>query len=233
MIVVLAHHDDDQAADLVEGWRSLGAVLCRPGDLSVEGWVVPHPGAGGSFVADGRRYETSAVTGVLVRLAGVDPGELRRLVDADRAYAATEMTALLAHWLDALPARVVNRPSAACLSGPGWSREEWLTRAARVGLPAPTLVRVHTDAPAAPPPLTWATVVGRRVLGGAVADTFHDGLLTLAAVAGAGLLGGGFTSVDGRWQLARVTMCPPVVEADVRGALADLLGRPHPSFADR
>ncbi|MGH9165972.1 MAG: hypothetical protein ACRDZW_10730, partial [Acidimicrobiales bacterium] len=215
------------AAELVEAWADRGAVLLGPADLSTEGWVVALPApvdAGpGSFVAGGQRYESAAISAVVVRLAHVDPVELVRVVEADRIYAASEMTALLAHWLESLSARVVNRPSPAFLWGPGWSTEEWLTQAARVGLPTVDLERVPAAPPAPLPPLTWATVAGTRVVGGAAGGALDDGLQALAAAAGASFLAAGFTEVDGARRLARVSLCPAVGEPVVRQALADLV----------
>lgn len=227
MIVVLAHGDDDQAVSLVTAWRSDGAVLVTPQDLSTPGWVVTHPvahpGAGGSFVAEGRRHRTDSIVGALVRLAGVDPAELFRVADADRAYAAAEMTALLAHWLESLPARVVNRPSPAFLLGPGWSTEEWLTRAARLGLPVRVLARVPTIRPERLAPLGWATVVGRGVFGEAGGPELHEGLLALAEAAGVEFLSAGFVDADRCPRLAQVSLTPALSDAGVAEALLDLL----------
>jgi hypothetical protein len=83
----------------------------------------------------------SRLSGVLCRLAAVRPCELLEIVPEERQYVAAEVTAFLLAWLDTLPCRVVNAPSALCLSGPGWRREQWLYAAWRLGIPALATVR--------------------------------------------------------------------------------------------
>ncbi len=235
MIVVLAHAGDHPARALVEAWRVSGAVLVTPADLVVDGWVVPFQGPGGTFVAEGRRRETGAVTAAMVRLGAVDPVELPTLVEADRSYAASEITALLAYWLRALRGPVVNRPSPDCLAGPGWSIEEWLTRAARAGVPTGTWARHPGETPPPPPEVDWVTVVGGEVFGTLPAPAVAGALATLAAAGGVGVLGAGFvaggdaagTAGEGRAHLARVTLCPALDGEDERRALAALLARPR------
>src|SRR5262249_26018668 len=71
----------------------------------------------------------------LVRLPYVPVEELGHIVAEDRTYVAREMTALLTAWLTELPCQVVNRPSAACLAGPGWSADRWRHVARGLGIP--------------------------------------------------------------------------------------------------
>jgi len=226
MIVVVARAGDGPARSLVEAWRPHGAVLVTPADLTTEGWVVPFGEAGGTFVAEGQRRPTGEVRGALVRLGAVDAGDLHALVEADRGYGAAETTALLAYWLRALGPAVVNRPSPACLAGPPWSAVEWLTRAARLGLPAVTVDGL-AEAPAGP--LAWATVVDGRVAAGpAPGGAAAAGLGALAEAAGARCFGAGFAAggEGGQARLARVTLCPPLDDPPARRALAGVLGLP-------
>ena len=222
MIVVLAHGDDDQVTPLLEEWEGYNAVHLSPDDLSSPGWTAPFPGRGGTFVAEGRQYDVGAISGVLVRLAGVYPVELRRVVASDRPYAASEMTAFLAHWLSTLPDPVVNRPSPAFLLGPAWSTEEWITHAAGVGLPTPTLLRNRASRPSVPPRLWWATVVGDHVVGEAADGSLVEGLRALAAAAGVQLMAAGFDAPGPGGRLVQVTLCPPVLDEPVRNALLDI-----------
>jgi hypothetical protein len=57
--------------------------------------------------------------------------ELVWIASADRAYVAAEANAFLVAWLDALPCRVVNRPSPLSLCGPVWGARHWGAAAAR------------------------------------------------------------------------------------------------------
>jgi hypothetical protein len=104
-------------------------------DLCTRGWVF-HADSGddGSFVAAGVRRPTAVLSGVLVRRPAVAAEELRWIAAEDRQYVAAEINAFLVAWLAALPCRVLNRPTARSLSGPGWSQTYWRVAAARAGI---------------------------------------------------------------------------------------------------
>jgi hypothetical protein len=86
-------------------------------------------------VADGRRFDSGQISGVLVRLPRISAEDLPQIEAADREYVATEMTAFLAAWLSSLHCPVLNRPVPACLFGPNWRPEHWVRLAAQLGLP--------------------------------------------------------------------------------------------------
>jgi len=234
VIVVLAHAGDADARRLAASWPRGEAVLLTPLDLTRPGWIVAHPGAPGSFVAQGRRRATAAVRGAVVRLGTVDADELTPVVEADRAYAAAEVTALLAFWLRTLPRGPVNEPSPACLAGPAWSAVEWLTRAARAGL-ATGAIEVTVGASPVPPDgpagrgsggtRVRVTVVGERVLDSPAPEVLDGPLLALARTAGVGLMGADVAAAGGAWRLESVSLCPRLDRPAHREALADLLAR--------
>lgn len=135
MIAVLGSELDEAALSLVDAWSRAGAVLISARDLCTRGWVFhANSGDDGSFVAAGVRRPVAILSGVLVRRPAVAAEELRWIAAEDRQYVAAEINAFLVAWLAALPCRVLNRPTATSLSGPGWSQTYWRVAAARAGV---------------------------------------------------------------------------------------------------
>jgi hypothetical protein len=120
-------------------------------------------------MADGRRFASSQIGGVLVRLPRISAKELPHIEAADREYVAAEMTAFLAAWLSSLRCPVLNRPVPACLFGPHWRPEHWVRLATQLGLPVRPMRRdvpseaAHTKA--AERTVVTLTVVGNRCFG--------------------------------------------------------------------
>ncbi len=163
-----------------------GALLMTPEDLSVAGWRY-RLGAPDESVAvvGGRRIQSTELAGVVVRLPWVDPIDLPHISPRDQAYVATEMSAFLVAWLGALPCPVLNRPRPGCLTGPAWRPEEWLARAARLGIPV--LSRRDGVPGTVAAGDTTLTLIGTRHLGKAHARVLA-GAKRLAAAAEVALL---------------------------------------------
>jgi hypothetical protein len=146
VIIVLGSALDPAAAQLVTDlgqWRPAGgARLVSAEDLGRPGWAFdPAAPSEGRLVAGGAVLPVAEVHAVVVRRPAVAAEELAWLDPADRQYGAAESNAFLVAWLSALPVPVLNRPSATCLCGPGWSRLHWRLAAERIGVPwrqAPT-----------------------------------------------------------------------------------------------
>lgn len=194
MLLVLASGYDETARALVQRWSSHGAALLTPDSLCMKGWCYDDAWPEGSrAVVDGVSFKAEQLRGVLVRLPSVPGDELVQLRPGERAYVAAEMTAFLLAWLSRLPCPVFNRPTAACLAGPGWGTEQWLHAAARAGLSTVPLRRGTRETGAALPPMdgapapTRVTVVGQQCLGAASPTQAHQALC-LARVAGVELL---------------------------------------------
>jgi hypothetical protein len=164
MLLVLASRYDQQAAALVESWDE--ARLLTPEDLSMAGWAYrlssPHEGR---FVVDGRRVQTTDISGVFTRISHVMVHELGHIVPADRDYVAVEMQAFLLAWLTSLRCPVVNRPTPSCLAGPAWGPERWIHEAVKLGIPAAGVDRSTKDDFVAPEADHALTVIGPTVLG--------------------------------------------------------------------
>ncbi|HVC60557.1 MAG TPA: hypothetical protein VND19_09390 [Acetobacteraceae bacterium] len=230
MLVVLASAFDEVAAAVVAAWAPWQAALCVPADLSVPGWRL-RVGAPRETVAvvGGRVTPVATITGVLTRLWHVQPEELTHIAAPDRAYVAAEMTAFLTAFLCDLRCPVLNRPSAALLSGPGWRPEQWIRAAIRAGIPVrPARRIVRPDAAAEHPAEVAAelTVIGGRVFG--TADPVLRGWAkTLAAAAGTGLLGVRFARHGAGYVVAGVNPWPVIMFPGGLDAVRDaLLGEP-------
>jgi hypothetical protein len=158
-----------------------------PSDLSRRGWVL---GNGSSDLAhcvvDGQTRSCRDISGVLVRATHVAPEDLGHIVERERRYVATEMTAFLIHWLTQLVCPVLNRPGAACLGGPGWHPEHWAVMAARVGLQARPVQRQVDFEPAETVTTSEGThvvtIVGERAFGDA-SLALHEKAIALARLA--------------------------------------------------
>jgi hypothetical protein len=117
-IVVLASGSDRIAARFAHRFRRTGVRLMTPSDLTVPGWVCRLGRPSGCAVVSGVRIPTDAIRTVLTRLTIVTSADIAHLITPeDCEYAAAEMTAFLAAWLDSLNARTFNRPSPTFLPG--------------------------------------------------------------------------------------------------------------------
>jgi hypothetical protein len=204
MWLLLAHEHDIGAHELVLAFPA-SVRLVTPDAIGPEGWTLE---MGSNEVAG--CSASSPVDGVVTRLLGIGPWDLRRMHPDDRAYAAAELDAFLLAWLDACPAPVLNRPSPGTLNGPGWSSFAWSISAHHAGLrtePAPDVE-----------PAAVITVVGDRVLGGDGVDAGAvEAVYRLARAAGTTLLE---VTLDGTGPDAAFlgasacpTLDPPVVDA--------------------
>jgi hypothetical protein len=187
MLVVLTYPHDAAARTLVDRWRSRGARLMVPRDLSQPGWRHYVGGCGEEwFVSNGERLRTDVLSGVMTRMPSVRAQDLTHIAREDREYVAAEMDAFLASWLTRLRCPVLNRPVATSLMGPNRSRERWLLLAASAGLrPA---ARRSLAPGGDPAPATAAVTVVGRCWVGAVAPQLGAQAVCLAERAGVDLL---------------------------------------------
>ncbi len=223
MIVVLASRHDQAARSLAERWADHGATLLTAHDLSEAGWIFHAPARGsGQAVAGGRVVANRQITGVLTRLAGVDPGELDHVAPEDAAYVASEMTAFLLAWLSTLACPLLNRPAPESLCGSTWRAERWIRFAAGLGIPVQPVHRDSRDDSSAgcEPFAASVTVVGERCFG-AVDSSLADHARRLAAAAGVGLLEVRFTSPGRGGRFMRVNLCPDVSADDIGEAVIE------------
>jgi hypothetical protein len=118
VVIVLASGRDRVAATFARCHHGTGVRLMTPSDLGRAGWLLRLGRHGGSVVASGRRIPDDAVRAVVTRLPFVVPADIAHLIaPEDRQYAAAEMTAFLAAWLQSLDDRALNAPSPTFLAG--------------------------------------------------------------------------------------------------------------------
>jgi hypothetical protein len=145
---------------------------------------------------------------ILVRRLAVYPQELGHVHEDDRAYVASEMTALLAWWLHMVPVPVLNRPDRAALCGPGWRPEQWRVCAGRLGFPVVRLSReTESNRPVAFPDVTTELVLVGKLLVGEAQPLMAECLAALASAAKAPLLYGAF---DANGALITAHTLPPL-----------------------
>jgi len=201
VLAIVAGRRDEKARHLAERWASLSAAVLTCEDLSTAGWRhFPGDPDRSEVVIDGQSVAACEITGVLTRLSYVPERELRRIVAEDVKYAAVEMTAFLRSWLFGLKCPVLNRPTANCLSGPGWRHEQWVYAAARLGIPVQPVTWSPDHASfvpegETPPPDVTVTLVGARCLGSAD-DTLVRQARRLAGACGADLLAVRFSKTE-------------------------------------
>ena len=224
MLVVVASRLDEGAAKLARRRDDVRLLSCE--DLSVAGWRhMSGASETSTAVVGGEVVPAAEIEGILVRRSRVLDWEPGRIAPKDRDYAAAEMTAFLRSWLSGLGCRVLNRPSATSLSGPGWCREEWVQMAARLGIPARP-ARWSLDPPGAAPedePAFTATVVGGRCLG-APDRVIGQRALRLARAAGVDLLAARFGETNGDVELLDADPWADVCEPEVADAILEYLG---------
>lgn len=222
MWLILAHRHDLAGRQLAARWGG-EAVLLTPADLHEEHLQLTVDGRGDARAALPSRPE---VVSILSRLGGVGPVDLEHVDPQDVSYAATELSAFLWAWLAAWPGPVLNRPTATCLNGPGWSPEQWILAAATTGLPVRPVRRLAPTGGSYPPTdvasgsdLVQATVVGDRWFGAVSEDTGRR-LCALANNAGCVLMD---AVLDTRGTVVRLGAWPDVSAPEVAAALAPIL----------
>ena len=121
-------------------------------------------------LADGRRIDASSIRGVVNRIPLVPGRLLQHLVEADRAYAQQEWTALHMSWMASLRVPVLNLPVMEGLCGAWRHGSEWAWLAGQAGLDVDAYVEQVPSAAAsrdiggvAPPVRTVIAIDGRGI----------------------------------------------------------------------
>ncbi len=230
-LVVVAHSWDKTAHALVERWAACNAILMTPGDLSIRGWRYRVGEVGTSeCIAAGRALNVRDIRGVLTRLPCVFEHDVQHMIPADRAYVAAEMHAFLLAWLSELSCPVLNRPTASCLAGPLWRREQWVHIAASLGIPVLSSLRRSSISPE--PSLTvepaqestTVVVVGQWHFG-AVDAALVQQAHCLAKAAKADLLAVSFSSPNAGARFTNAIPWPDDVSDDIADGIRDYLQR--------
>jgi hypothetical protein len=146
-------------------------------------------------LADGRRIDGRSIDGILNRVPVVPAHLLQHLVEADRAYAQQEWTALHMSWMAALGVPVLNLPVMEGLCGAWRHRSEWAWLAGQAGLDVDVYVQAVPSAAApaetdreAPPVRTIIAIDGRGI-GGHLDEGLADACGRLGVLAKTRILG--------------------------------------------
>jgi hypothetical protein len=230
MIIILANRWDQTPRLVASRWTPCKVGVLTSKDLSVAGWRQRSGAKEDSIsVMERKLVPQKEITGVLTLLPCVFEHELVDIVHRDRSYVAAEMTAFLLFWLARLKCPVLNRPTASCLSGPYWRREQWVRLAAQAGIPV-RLVRRHTTSNVLVnekqnvPVANTMTVVGDCVFG--TGDpTLQRHALCLARLAAVELLAVHFTSPAPEAQFVSADVFPDLSDDTISGAVLEYLQR--------
>jgi hypothetical protein len=167
-------------------------------------------------LADGRVITNDSVRGTLNRLTHVSLQHLARTPDYD--YVTQEYAAFFMSWLYALRQPVLNRADAQGLCGAWRHISEWVSLAARAGLPTPAYRQTSRDQmdealqmrrlfPLGTP-TTSAIVVGGKVVGPPLPPEIRAACLRLANLSQTPLLGIEFVTSRNSWTFAGATPMP-------------------------
>ncbi len=200
-----------------------------PADLSRSGWCCSSQNPDDSqCVIEGTPYRSSEIRGVLVRLPSVLAAALPHIVVSDRDYVASEMTAFLVYWLNALGTPVLNRPTPRSLLGPGWFPEHWIYYAAQAGMRVRSMSRAirltSFDQPAWPEhngSFAELTVIAGVRCFGDVAPGLAEKARALAAAAHADLVKFRFDGPDSDACFLTADLCPPLDDCRIEQAVLD------------
>lgn len=228
MIVIVASRYDTPARRLSERWAGAGGCLFTPADLSVGEWrYCPGDPLNSTAILGVRKVKQSEIRGVFTSLQWIWAGELADIVVEGRAYVAAEMSAFLLCWLSGLTCPVLNRPTAGCLNGPAWGREQWNAAAAQAGMRVQLVRRrAHLVLPAAEEPNQLApvtvTVAGDRCFG-ETDKALLSQARCLAGVAGVDLLAVQFSGAEPDSSFVGANTSPAIATDDIADATLSFL----------
>ena len=225
MLILMASERDEQALALARRYAGDGLRLLVPADLSRPGWRWRSAGPRSTVaLIKAERLLPGDIDGVITRLPWVLQCDLPDIRACEQEYVASEINAFLLAWLVSLPCPLLNRPSAQCLSGPGWRPQMWVNKACELGIAARPVhqnVSLHARPAAAetqPQDAVTLTVVGSTVVGKADAALKRNAR-RLAAAANVQLLSVHFDSAGRDAMLLGASLWPDLSDPDVAEAI--------------
>ncbi len=242
MHLILASESDAPAAWAFSKLRAAGLAIDLVTSLSLATagrWSQRLGGSKDTWtleLADGRRFDSANVCGVLNRLVTAPAHLARRAVPEDREYAEAEWTAFCLGWLHGLP-NVINTPAPQGLCGAWRHASEWAMLAAEAGLAFPEFRQSSEDpehdgyggAVSRSATTSGVIVLRDRCYGAQVRDEIAAGCKRLAALTGSDLLGVEHTGFDDdECRVVHVTPLPDLTlggDALIHGLAEALRGR--------
>jgi hypothetical protein len=234
VILVLASIVDEAAASFARELASgAAAALVTCAALASAPLNLHHPHFDASTITvGGESISIGRIAGVVNLLPAVFPDELFFYDEEERAYQAAEIHALLTFFLSSLPCPVINRPTAASLTGPFLNPLGWRQLTRSLGIPAVS-IDIQSGAFANPFVVSAGdesievACLGRRVISpsGSAAD---EHTLTLARRGGVEYLRAVYVR-DGNGDMRYLTAhsTPDVKSAATCAAIADYFAAPH------
>lgn len=228
MVLVLASIFDRAAASFATelAFRT-SASLVTCSDLALAPLSLEHPSFDTSTITiNGERLAVPQFRGVLNLLPVVFPDELLFYDEAEREYQSAEFHALLTFFLSSLRCPVVNRPTAASLTGPFASQVGWRQLARAEGLPV-SKVKITSGSFVNPFVITAGTEsIEIACLNGRVIGSSHGNLsnwtINLAKRGDVKYLRAIYTrGGDGDSRLLTAITVPDVTSGPTRAALID------------
>jgi len=165
LILILASEFDSSARKLVEEWQDKSAILLTVNHLCNKGWraYLGNDHCYSEISIANRKICEGEIKGVMTRLPYVFEDELYNIVNKDRSYISSEITAFLFYWLTSLKCKVINTPTPLCLIGPNWTYEQWIIAASSIGIPV--ISSSQGQLSNKPVDLHTITVVGEKTFG--------------------------------------------------------------------
>ena len=230
MILIVTSELDSVAPEAAAKWPECPAATLTPRDLCTKGWCIETEDFdNGRIVANGAVTLVRQITGVVTLLQCVSDYELFRIEEVDRKYAASEINAFLVYFLSRLTCRVLNRPSAYCLSGPSWHPTQWVWACRRAGIPAeaaPACAAPVVAKPRSEPEFCRSvSIVGDSCLGGD--SPYSANVAQLAKFARVEFLTARFT-MDGKDEVLRsISTVPDLKDKAIARAVHEHLISPQ------
>ena len=230
MILVLASVIDAAAASFAtELAAGTAASLMTCADLASAPLALRHPDFETSTITvDGKTTAVTAIRGVVNLLPVVFPSELVFYDEEEREYQAAELHALLTFFLSSLACPVLNRATAASLTGPFPNPLGWRQLARKEGIPVTNIEMSSTKFanPFVVPSGAQSfevTCLGGRVLGPPRPE-LDLWTLRLASLGGVEYLRAVYTCAGSdKSRLLSASTVPDVTSTLIRAALIDYL----------
>jgi hypothetical protein len=230
VILIVASELDSVVIKTAAKWPGFPAVVLTPRDLCTKGWCIETQDfENGNLVANGVVTPVRRINGVVTLLQCVTDYELFKIEEVDRKYAASEINAFLVYFLSRLTCRVLNRPSAYCLSGPSWHPTQWMWACRRAGIPTETALASSAPLVAKPesePDFRRSiSIVGDSCLGGD--SPYSANVAQLANFARVEFLTARFTT-DGKDEVLRsISTIPDLQDEAISNAVHEHLMSPQ------
>ncbi len=225
MILVISGLLDESGLSWRKALPRRSAFIVNPRDFSGGGIVIRPNEVGSSRIRSGKNLiKLSDITGVLALTHAFMPEEFLQFGEDTKAYAASEVNALLSYVLHTVGGKKINPPSAMSFNGPLWSYAQWYRFALQQGIPCLPCDESESAGAGSP----RETVHEVKCLSGEVLNPdvpcLCDYTSRLQRAAGLNFISATFIrKPDGRYCFGHINTIPDPHDATVRDAVARYL----------